>query len=110
MKTEILITLSALALATTSIASAQDEHHESKPLYTCPMHPEIVRSEPGQCPKCGMTLVPLKENGKRRTSNPPSHGSGVTGADHPMPKSEHATHNANGMAVPEHHDGEHAEH
>lgn len=26
--------------------------------YTCPMHPEIVRDEPGQCPKCGMSLVP----------------------------------------------------
>ncbi len=26
--------------------------------YTCPMHPEIVRSEPGSCPKCGMTLEP----------------------------------------------------
>jgi len=24
--------------------------------YTCPMHPEIVRNEPGNCPKCGMTL------------------------------------------------------
>ena len=23
--------------------------------YTCPMHPEVVRSEPGSCPKCGMT-------------------------------------------------------
>jgi len=26
--------------------------------YTCPMHPEVVRSEPGNCPICGMTLVP----------------------------------------------------
>jgi uncharacterized membrane protein len=26
--------------------------------YTCPMHPDVVRSEPGSCPKCGMTLVP----------------------------------------------------
>jgi uncharacterized membrane protein len=26
--------------------------------YTCPMHPEVVRREPGSCPKCGMTLVP----------------------------------------------------
>ncbi|MEA2521676.1 MAG: uncharacterized protein QOI81_1322 [Actinomycetota bacterium] len=25
--------------------------------YTCPMHPEVVRSEPGRCPKCGMALV-----------------------------------------------------
>jgi hypothetical protein len=25
-------------------------------IYTCPMHPEIIRSEPGFCPKCGMAL------------------------------------------------------
>ena len=28
-------------------------------LYTCPMHPEIVSSTPGSCPKCGMALVPV---------------------------------------------------
>ncbi|SDO20111.1 Cu+-exporting ATPase [Lutimaribacter pacificus] len=27
--------------------------------YTCPMHPEIVRDHPGDCPKCGMALEPL---------------------------------------------------
>jgi Cu+-exporting ATPase len=27
--------------------------------YTCPMHPEIVRNEPGNCPICGMTLEPV---------------------------------------------------
>jgi len=27
--------------------------------YTCPMHPEIDRPQPGNCPKCGMTLVPV---------------------------------------------------
>lgn len=26
--------------------------------YTCPMHPEIVSFEPGNCPKCGMSLEP----------------------------------------------------
>ena len=26
--------------------------------YTCPMHPEIVRKEPGTCPICSMSLVP----------------------------------------------------
>src|SRR5262245_50291666 len=26
--------------------------------YTCPMHPQIVRSEPGACPICGMALEP----------------------------------------------------
>ena len=28
--------------------------------YTCPMHPEVVGDEPGQCPKCGMKLVPAQ--------------------------------------------------
>lgn len=27
--------------------------------YTCPMHPEIVRDEPGSCPLCGMALEPM---------------------------------------------------
>jgi len=27
-------------------------------LYTCPMHPEVVQSQPGACPKCGMALEP----------------------------------------------------
>ncbi len=26
--------------------------------YTCPMHPEVVQSAPGTCPKCGMALEP----------------------------------------------------
>ena len=29
-------------------------------IYTCPMHPEIQSSKPGNCPKCGMKLVKLK--------------------------------------------------
>ena len=28
-------------------------------IYTCPMHPEIRRNEPGNCPRCGMTLEPV---------------------------------------------------
>src|SRR5687768_3228553 len=27
--------------------------------YTCPMHPEILQDGPGDCPKCGMALVPI---------------------------------------------------
>src|SRR5271166_6338390 len=30
----------------------------TKTEYTCPMHPEIVRTEPGSCPICGMALEP----------------------------------------------------
>ena len=31
--------------------------------YTCPMHPEIVRNAPGDCPICGMALVPIAGTG-----------------------------------------------
>lgn len=33
----------------------------SSSLYTCPMHPEIVRDAPGRCPECGMTLTRIFE-------------------------------------------------
>lgn len=26
--------------------------------YTCPMHLEVVRDDPGSCPKCSMALEP----------------------------------------------------
>ena len=28
------------------------------PVYTCPMHPEVVARGPGSCPICGMALEP----------------------------------------------------
>lgn len=31
---------------------------ESSTHYTCPMHPEVIQASQGQCPKCGMKLVP----------------------------------------------------
>jgi P-type Cu+ transporter len=36
-------------------------------VYTCPMHPEVRRIEPGDCPKCNMHLVSEETNG-------PGHG------------------------------------
>ena len=33
-------------------------------IYTCPMHPEVQQDNPGNCPKCGMSLeavIPLDE-------------------------------------------------
>ena len=40
---------------------------EEKQLYTCGMHPQIVEDHPGNCPICGMKLVPIKNNGEKKT-------------------------------------------
>jgi Cu(I)/Ag(I) efflux system membrane fusion protein len=38
-----------------------------KQLYTCGMHPQIVEDHPGDCPICGMKLVPIKNNGDKNS-------------------------------------------
>ena len=35
--------------------------HVETALYVCPMHPEVQQDGPGDCPKCGMHLVPKAE-------------------------------------------------
>ena len=67
-----------------SAAKPRAAPHGTK--YTCPMHPEIVRDEPGDCPKCGMHLVAQGEAG--------AHG----GHDH------HGHHAHHGHAHGGHHD------
>jgi Cu+-exporting ATPase len=39
-----------------------DPDDDSEPaggLYTCPMHPEVIRDGPDDCPSCGMALEPM---------------------------------------------------
>jgi len=47
-----------------------EQEHEKKQKYTCLMHPEVITNHPGNCPKCGMKLVPKKEETKAK---PKSH-------------------------------------
>lgn len=44
-------------------------NHEDHPIsgapeYTCPMHLQIIREEPGFCPICGMALEPREATGE----------------------------------------------
>jgi Cu(I)/Ag(I) efflux system membrane fusion protein len=49
--------------------SVQQKNEASQSeIYTCPMHPQIIKQEPGNCPICGMPLV-KKENASREISN-----------------------------------------
>jgi len=39
-------------------------------LWTCGMHPQVIRTEPGPCPICGMSLTPLKSRERGATAPP----------------------------------------
>ena len=67
----------------------KDQQH-----YTCPMHPDIIKDAPGNCPKCGMDLVPVKKHGHEglHADHSPQHGAHREGTHHPKP----ATPAANG--------------
>ncbi|WP_053970106.1 efflux RND transporter periplasmic adaptor subunit [Mangrovimonas sp. ST2L15] len=47
-------------------SSKQDTNHkhdevaESNQMWTCSMHPQIMQPEPGDCPICGMDLIPAE--------------------------------------------------
>jgi hypothetical protein len=42
-------------------AASEDSSPDETKQWTCPMHPEVIRSEPGECPICGMKLVPREK-------------------------------------------------
>ncbi len=40
--------------------TAEDHDHVQGTIWTCAMHPQIRKDEPGNCPICGMELVPVE--------------------------------------------------
>jgi Cu(I)/Ag(I) efflux system membrane fusion protein len=52
----ILIIGIAIYLFVKKSKNHSEMEHQNE-VYTCSMHPEIIRDKPGNCPICGMTLV-----------------------------------------------------
>ncbi len=40
--------------------ATEQTENEKNTIWTCSMHPQIKMDEPGQCPICGMDLIPLE--------------------------------------------------
>ncbi len=61
MKKLIIVLSVFLAAHTLGFAQTKTEtskkEAQTKTIYTCPMHSEVVSEKEGKCPKCGMELV-----------------------------------------------------
>lgn len=62
-----IIILSVLLIG--ACTNKEEQAHEEDARYTCPMHPQIVTTEPGVCPICKMDLVPLSGHGQVSASD-----------------------------------------
>src|SRR5712692_5560779 len=53
--------------------SAQPEHDE-KVAFTCPIYPDVKSNSPGNCPICGMQLIPVSNSGSGQAMAHGAHG------------------------------------
>jgi len=104
MNRHLLVLICAIALAARAqlgainLSHVNGEHdheheHEKEQMqkYTCTMHPEVVMDHPGNCPKCGMKLVPLKKD-KRPPPNSDKSRAGVQRSTLNKTQASHLTH------------------
>jgi multidrug efflux pump subunit AcrA (membrane-fusion protein) len=50
-----------LVVVTFAPSCSKKTNPAEKTLYTCSMHPQVVQDHPGDCPICGMKLVPVRK-------------------------------------------------
>ena len=53
----------------TSETAESHEHSDETQMWTCSMHPQIMQSEPGDCPICGMDLIPAEAGAEGLTAD-----------------------------------------
>lgn len=73
MKKKIIIIISSIVIVGVAVtlyftlrSNDQITQVQEKQLYTCGMHPDVISEEPGDCPICGMKLVPIKNQGQAK--------------------------------------------
>jgi len=74
-----LIAVAGLAVAVVLAVACGSRSGEAT-RYHCPMHPTYISDQPGDCPICGMRLVPIEKTGDSAQgtgdSSPPPAGQG----------------------------------
>ena len=57
ISTSLVISSCGNSSASNNVSAAKAD---SLMIYSCTMHQEVISDHPGECPKCGMTLVKQK--------------------------------------------------
>jgi Cu(I)/Ag(I) efflux system membrane fusion protein len=82
LNNKIILVLTTLTLGAfigwwikpTESGSVENHDHahelESISLWTCSMHPQVQLTEPGDCPICGMDLIPANSEGNEDNESP----------------------------------------
>ncbi|MCF6198531.1 MAG: efflux RND transporter periplasmic adaptor subunit [Hyphomicrobiaceae bacterium] len=60
-------------------AKSTNSNKKSGQKYTCPMHPHYIANEEGNCPICGMELVPLAGDDEDKSASAEQTGRGTAG-------------------------------
>lgn len=68
-KITIFVFLAGLIFSSCSRHIAQNVETNQSYYYTCTMHSEVFTTKPGNCPKCGMTLVQWDPKSKQQNSS-----------------------------------------
>ena len=63
--------LLALGFLVTSCSRSTEVTSAEKTLYTCSMHPQVIQNQPGNCPICGMKLVPMRKQSPSSAESQP---------------------------------------
>lgn len=77
--TYILVLLAGLLLGyllfnrssgeSSEVAEGHEHSAEESQMWTCSMHPQIMQPEPGDCPICGMDLIPAEAGAEGLTAD-----------------------------------------
>lgn len=59
----------------------QQQDEQGKAYWTCAMHPEVRKDEPGNCPICGMTLIEKREKPAATSAPAGEAGAGIVQID-----------------------------